>query len=156
LPYFLPLPEDKNKNMGKYLIEGPLTNVVIASLMREEAPDITAGAMSVFIGKVRADIKKGKKVASIEYSAYPEMVETAGDKICETVKDRFPDMKSIRIVHSTGVVHAGEASLFIMVTAVHREEATIACKDALEMIKESFPVWKKEFFDDASSGWKHN
>ncbi len=142
--------------MGKYLTEGSLTDVIIACLMKEEAPDITAGAMSVFVGKVRADIEGGKKVIAIEYSAYPEMAAKAGDEITEKIKNLYPDVISIRIVHSTGMVKAGEASLFIMVTAGHREEATSACKEALEMVKEIFPVWKKEYFDDSSSDWKQN
>jgi molybdopterin synthase catalytic subunit len=117
---------------------------------------LTEGAMSVFVGKVRADIESGKKVIAIEYSTYPEMATKAGDEITEKIKNLYTDVKSIRIVHSTGIVKAGEASLFIMVTAGHREEATSACKEALEMVKELFPVWKKEHFDDSSSGWKQN
>jgi molybdopterin synthase catalytic subunit len=50
------------------------------------------------------------------------------------------------IVHSVGIVKAGEASLFIMVTSGHRDQGTRGCRHTLEMVKEKLPVWKKEIY----------
>lgn len=84
------------------------------------------------------------------------MVEESVAKIRETLFSKFPDVKSIAIFHSTGIVRAGEISLLVMVSAGHRREAIDACSLAVEMIKENLPVWKKEIFDDGTGRWKEN
>jgi len=140
--------------MGKYLHEGPVSDDVILKVINDRKSDLSAGASSLFLGKVRDDVSDGKTVTAIEYSAYPEMVTSAGDKIIDEIRISYNDVRDITIIHSTGVVSAGEISLLISVTAGHRDEATRACREALERIKESFPVWKKELFNDNTSAWK--
>ncbi len=108
--------------------------------------DTGAGAVAVFIGRVRDDEQDERRVTAIEYSAYEEMAVKETDAIIDTVRSAFSDVRSVVIVHSTGIVRAGEASLFIMVTAGHRDHATRACRHTLEMVKEKLPVWKKELF----------
>ena len=68
----------------------------------------------------------------------------------------FNDTKSVEIIHSTGIVKAGEISLFVLVSAGHRQQAIQACAKTVELIKEQFPVWKKETFDDDSHEWREN
>jgi len=140
--------------MGKYLHEGPVSDDVILKVINDRKNDLSAGASSLFLGKVRADVSDGKTVTAIEYSAYPEMVTSAGDRIIDEIRISYNDVRDITIIHSTGVVSAGEISLLISVTAGHRDEAARACREALEKIKESFPVWKKERFNDNTSAWK--
>jgi molybdopterin synthase catalytic subunit len=108
--------------------------------------DVGAGAVSMFIGKVRDDEINGRRVKAIEYSAYNDMAEKEADEITKTVMMAFSDVRKIFFVHSTGTVMAGEVSLFIMVTAGHRDQATRACRHIIEMLKERLPVWKKELF----------
>ena len=115
-----------------------------------------SGGHSVFLGQVRADEINGKKVKAIEYSAYEGMVKIEADKIKETILSEFEDARSVDIVHSTGIVKAGEISLFVLVSAGHRNQAIEACSKAVELIKENLPVWKKEIFDDDSHEWKQN
>jgi len=74
------------------------------------------------------------------------MAVREADGIAGTVRSAFSDVRSVIIVHSLGVVRAGETSLFIMVSAGHRDHATRACRHTLEMVKEKLPVWKKELF----------
>jgi molybdopterin synthase catalytic subunit len=133
---------------NKYLITGPITPVLLSELMTLGNEDNGAGAISMFLGKVRDDEVEGRRVSAIEYSAYGEMAEKEADFIVRTVKSAFSDVRSVIIVHSTGLVKAGDASLFIMITAGHRDHATRACRHALEMVKERLPVWKKEVFRD--------
>lgn len=140
--------------MGNYLKEGPINDSDILEVLHDGDNDFSAGALSLFLGKVRADVSNGKTVTAIEYSAYPEMVKSEGDKIIESLRLAYPDVRDIVIRHSTGIVKAGEDSLLIKVTAGHRDQAIKACRDALEKIKESFPVWKKEQFNDTTSEWK--
>ncbi len=131
---------------NRYLVGGPITPVLISELMTLGNDDAGTGALSVFIGKVRDDEVDGKRVTAIEYSAYEEMAVREADGIAATVRSAFSDVRSVIIVHSLGVVRAGETSLFIMVSAGHRDHATRACRHTLEMVKEKLPVWKKELF----------
>jgi molybdopterin synthase catalytic subunit len=131
---------------NRYLVGGPITPVLISELMTLGDDDAGTGAVSVFIGKVRDDEVDGKRVTAIDYSAYEEMAVREADGIAATVRSAFSDVRSVIIVHSLGVVRAGETSLFIMISAGHRDHATRACRHTLEMVKEKLPVWKKELF----------
>jgi molybdopterin synthase catalytic subunit len=131
---------------NRYLVDGPITPMLISELITLGNDDTGAGAISVFIGKVRNDDVDGKRVRALEYSAYKEMAGEEADVIVNTVKRAFSDVRTVIIVHSTGIVKAGETSLFIMVTSGHRDHATRACRHTLEMVKEKLPVWKKEIF----------
>lgn len=137
-----------------YLINGPVTYELISLFLRKIGEKTDSGGHSVFFGQVRADEINGKKVKAIEYSAYKELVKIEGDKIIKSVLSEFSDVKSIELVHSTGNVKAGEISLFVLVSAGHRHQAIQGCSKTVELIKEKFPVWKKEIFEDNSHGWK--
>ena len=130
----------------RYLVGGPITPMLISELMTLGNDDASAGAVSIFIGKVRDDEVNGRRVSAIEYSAYDEMAGKEAEEIVKTVQAAFSDVRKVVIVHSTGVVRAGEASLFIMVTSGHRDHSTRACRHTLEMVKERLPVWKKELY----------
>lgn len=138
----------------RHLVNGPLSPVLIAELMTLGNEDTGTGALSVFIGKVRDDVTDGMRVGAIEYTAYNEMAEKEARDIIRTVKSAFSDVRLVVLVHSLGVVRTGEASLFIMVAAGHRDQASRACRHTLEMVKEKLPIWKKEMFDDNTSQWK--
>lgn len=139
-----------------YLINGPVTLNVISLYIEKISEKTDSGGHSVFLGQVRADTINGKKVKAIEYSAYENMVKAEADKIKEAISSEFGDTKSVDIVHSTGIVKAGEISLFVLVSAAHRQQAIHACAKTVELIKEKLPVWKKELFDDDSHEWRQN
>jgi molybdopterin synthase catalytic subunit len=131
---------------NRYLVDGPITPMLISELLTLGNDDAGAGAVSVFIGRVRDDEVNGSRVTGIEYSAYSEMAGKEAEAIVQTVKAAFSDVRSVIIVHSTGIVRVGEASLFILVTSGHRDHSTRACRHTLEMVKEKLPVWKKEIY----------
>ena len=108
----------------------------------------------MFLGQVRADEIDGKKVRAIEYSAYVELVNVEVKKIIKSILSEHADIRSVDIIHSTGVVKAGEVSLLVFISAIHRYQAMQACSMAVELIKEKLPVWKKEIFEDESHLWK--
>lgn len=135
------------------LVPGPIKASLIAEHLNKLAGDSEAGAHSIFLGQVRSDKVNDRMVTAIEYSAYDEMVEKECTRIKDTIRAAFSDVRDVIIVHSTGMVKAGQMSLFVMITAGHRDHATRACRHALEMIKENFPVWKKEIFDDDTHKW---
>jgi molybdopterin synthase catalytic subunit len=131
---------------NRYLVGGPISPLLISELMTLSDDDPGAGAVSVFIGKVRDDRVNEQQIIALEYSAYEAMVQKEAEDIIRTVKAAFSDVRKVLIVHSTGIVKRGEASLFIMVTSGHRDHATRACRHTIEMVKEKLPVWKKEIF----------
>lgn len=138
------------------LVGGPIKTSLIAEYINKTYADRSAGAHSIFLGQVRDDLIDDRRVKAIEYSAYAEMVDREGAKIREKILTAFSDARDVHIVHSTGLVKAGEMSLFVMVTAGHRDHATRACSHAVEMIKEKLPVWKKEIFEDDSHRWQES
>ncbi|MFO7852544.1 MAG: molybdenum cofactor biosynthesis protein MoaE [Bacteroidota bacterium] len=130
------------------LVPGPIKSSLIAEYINVLNDDKSSGAHSIFLGQVRNDIINERTVEALEYSAYDAMVEKEALKIKDITRAAFSDVRDIVIVHSTGLVRAGELSLFVMVSAGHRDQATRACRHVVEMIKENFPVWKKEIFED--------
>ena len=142
--------------MIKYLTEGAVSADQIASEIEKLGRRKDTGGHSIFLGQVRDDICNGRKVTAIEYSAYEEMVSSEAEKIKEIIINEFSDVLGLVIIHSIGVVLAGEISMFVLVSAGHRDHATTACRKAVELIKENLPVWKKELFDDKTHQWKKN
>jgi molybdopterin synthase catalytic subunit len=144
------------KMAKEILINGPVTASMISEAVERAGKFTDAGGHSVFIGQVRADNVTGKLVAAIEYSAYESMVKAEAEKIYKEILVAYNDVISIEIIHSAGIVKAGEISLFVIVSGGHRQQAIEACRQIVEMIKERFPVWKKELFEDKSADWKEN
>ena len=136
------------------LVPGPIKSSLIVEYINNLSDDKSAGAHSIFLGQVRNDKINERTVKAIEYSSYDEMAEKEALKIKDIIMSAYSDVNDVVITHSTGIVKAGELSLFVMVTAGHRDQATRACRHAVEMIKENYPVWKKELFDDDSHRWK--
>jgi molybdopterin synthase catalytic subunit len=137
-----------------YLIAGPVPHESISHLVEKAGKNTDSGAHMIFLGQVRADVTSGKKVKAIEYSAYEELVNAEADRIKASIRSEFSDIRSIDIIHSTGIVRAGEISLLVFVSAGHRDHAMKACSKTVELIKEKLPVWKKEIFEDDSHIWK--
>ena len=138
----------------RYLTPGPVSQKQITACIEKRNLETDSGAHSIFLGQVRSDEIEGKKVKAIEYSAYTELVNAEAEKIINKILSEHGDVRSVDIIHSTGVVKTGEISLLVFVTAIHRHQAMEACSMAVELIKESLPVWKKEIFEDESHLWK--
>ncbi|HEX7492642.1 MAG TPA: molybdenum cofactor biosynthesis protein MoaE [Bacteroidales bacterium] len=138
----------------KYLSDGPVSQMVISNLIEKIGEKTDSGGHMIFLGQVRADIINGKVVRAIEYSAYESMVIVEVENIKKQILTQFGDVRSIDIIHSTGIVSAGELSLVVLVSAGHRLQAFQACSKTVELIKDKLPVWKREIFDDDSHIWK--
>jgi molybdopterin synthase catalytic subunit len=138
------------------LINGPITQEIISSRIDLLSQKKELGGYSIFLGQVRADVKGIRTVNAIEYSAYEEMVIKEADFIKKAIISEFSDVRSVDIMHSTGRVMAGEVSLFVIVSAGHRQQAMAACSKTVELIKEKLPVWKREIFEDNTHEWAQN
>ena len=82
----------------------------------------------------------------LEYEAYAEMAEKELARLGEQATKKWK-IERIAIVHRLGAVHIGEASVVIAVSAAHRQDAFEACRFAIEELKKSVPIWKKEYFE---------
>jgi MoaE-MoaD fusion protein len=110
-----------------------------------QVADPAAGAIATFIGTTR-DHNRGRAVTHLEYDAYPEMAEAEMAKIAGAVTERHGVAK-VAMAHRTGHVPIGEASVIIAVSAPHRGAAMDACREAIDTLKQTVPVWKKEIFE---------
>jgi len=79
------------------------------------------------------------------------MVIMEAEKISKTVQSEYDDVRALEIIHSKGVVNAGEISLVVLVSAGHTEQATGACAKIVGLVKEKLPIWKKEILEDEPS-----
>ncbi|MBM4265120.1 MAG: molybdenum cofactor biosynthesis protein MoaE [Deltaproteobacteria bacterium] len=107
--------------------------------------DPAAGAVVLFVGTTR-DHNDGRRVERLEYEAYPGMAEKEIERIAEEATARWP-IARIAVVHRTGVVPIGDASVAIAASSAHRADAFAAARFTIDRLKELVPIWKKEFFD---------
>jgi molybdopterin converting factor subunit 1 len=117
--------------------------IVLDELLAAVA-DPKAGAVVVFIGTTR-DRNEGREVERLEYEAYAGMAEKELAKIAGEARERW-SIKRIAVVHRTGVVPIGMASVVIAVSSAHRADAFSAARFTIDRLKEVVPIWKKEFF----------
>jgi MoaE-MoaD fusion protein len=115
-----------------------------ADLIREVA-DERAGGIATFVGTTRIE-SRGRTVVRLEYEAYEGMAEDIMTELAEELKVRY-DLCDVAMAHRVGVVGIGEISVAIAVSAPHRADALAACKDAIDRLKETAPVWKKEAYE---------
>lgn len=108
-----------------------------------------AGAIDIFLGVVR-NSSLGRTVSYLEYDAYPSMAEKVMHKIAEEAKERFA-LESCAVLHRTGRLEVGEASLLIAVSSAHRAKAFEGCHWLVNEVKRRVPVWKKEVWEDGES-----
>lgn len=106
------------------------------------------GAVAAFVGRVR-DHSDGHAVSRVDYEAYGPMAEAEMRRIGEALVARA-DVSSVAITHRVGTLGIGEASVVIAVAAPHRAAALAACGDAIDMIKQTVPIWKREHRDDGA------
>ena len=123
------------------LSEEPLSlDAVVAEVAGERA-----GAIATFTGTTRIE-SRGRTVRWLDYEAYAEMAEDVMAGIAAQLEERY-DLCAVAIHHRVGRVGIGEPSVVIAVSAPHRADALAACKDAIDVLKESVPVWKKEVYE---------
>ena len=107
--------------------------------------DPEAGAIATFIGTTRNN-NEGRKVIALDYDGYREMAEKELARIGDQAQVQWPICR-MAIVHRLGPVQITEASVIIAVSSAHREAAFAACRFAIEEIKKTVPIWKKEVYE---------
>lgn len=119
------------------LLLEPLVNAVKRS---------SSGAIATFLGVVREQTR-GRQVRYLEYEAYREMAIPKMREIADEIRRKW-EVDEIAMVHRIGHLQIGEASVAIAVSAPHRHQALAACAYAIDRLKETVPIWKKEVWID--------
>jgi MoaE-MoaD fusion protein len=114
-----------------------------AAVDEVRTPD--AGAIATFTGTTRAR-SRDRDVLHLDYEAYEGMAEAEMERIAGELKGRY-DLCDVAIHHRVGRVGIGETSVVIAVSAPHRADALAACRDAIDTLKETVPLWKKETYE---------
>ena len=123
------------------LVEGPIE---VAAVLAEVA-DEQAGGVASFVGTVRTE-SRGRKVLYLEYDAYEGMAEKVMAELAESLRAKY-ELCRVAMAHRVGRVEIGEASVAIAISAPHRHDALAACKEAIDTLKETVPLWKKEVYE---------
>ena len=113
---------------------------------RNFVTDASCGGISIFIGTVRYDTE-GKEVYQLAFSSYKAMAIKEMEKIASLALEKFAIHK-IAIHHAEGTLQIGEVPVIIAVSSKHRKAAFEACEFAIDTLKETVPIWKKEYFAD--------
>jgi molybdopterin synthase catalytic subunit len=143
------------------LCEAPFDDALLADLRRTVAT-AADGAVLLFLGQTRASPgtpapgqeaeaarHAGRSVEALEYEAFESMVIAVLHQVADEIAARF-GVTRLAILHRTGVVPLGEASVVIAVASGHRGEAFEACRYAIEELKARTPIWKSERFSDGA------
>lgn len=125
--------------------------VLQPSALRDAVMRPEAGAAVVFEGVVR-NHHEGRAVQRLEYEAYDEMAERQLQHVADETLAAYADREvyAIGIHHRIGPLEVGETSLLVAVSAAHRQDAFEAALRAVDRVKETVPVWKKEWGPDGS------
>ena len=123
------------------LSEQPLS--VQAAIDEVASPD--AGAIATFVGTTRRR-SRDRDVVRLEYEAYEGMAEAEMARIAEELRAKH-DLHQVAIHHRVGVVAIGETSVVIAISAPHSGAALEACREAIDTLKQTVPLWKKEVYE---------
>ncbi len=108
------------------------------------------GAVVTFVGVVRERSDSGKPVCYLEYEAYDDLAVREMEAIARRIEEQWPGC-SVAMEHRIGRLEIGESSVAIAVASAHRAAAFEACRWAIDRVKETVPIWKKEVFLDGEA-----
>ena len=108
--------------------------------------DASCGGIALFVGTVR-NKTQDKEVTLLDFSTYEAMAIKEIEKIAEAALQKF-DILKIAIHHAKGALEIGQIPVIISVSSPHRKASFDACQFAIDTLKETVPIWKKEHFAD--------
>jgi molybdopterin synthase catalytic subunit len=126
------------------LVRSPIDSQLLTGHVRSPQD----GAIVAFDGFVR-DHSKNRRTLYLEYESYESMALAKLHEIAASLRQQFP-IHRLAIVHRLGRLEIGETSVFIAVSSAHRAAAFDACRFAIDTLKRTVPIWKKEYFADGS------
>jgi molybdopterin synthase catalytic subunit/molybdopterin converting factor small subunit len=110
-----------------------------------------AGGIAIFLGVVR-DHHEGKAVARLDYEAHTALAHKEMVRILDELERTHPNAR-LAALHRVGELAIGDTAVVVAASAPHRDEAFTLCRAAIDLIKASVPIWKKEWGADGSALW---
>lgn len=118
--------------------------------VRAAVADPAAGGIALFAGAVR-DSDHDRAVSGLSYSAHPSAVNELR-RVAEVIAEKYPVI-GIAAVHRVGDLAIGDLAVVLAVSCAHRSEAFDACRDLIDILKASVPIWKHQRFGDGTAEW---
>lgn len=118
--------------------------------VRAAVADPAAGGIALFAGAVR-DSDHDRGVSGLSYSAHPSAVGELR-RVAGVIAEKYPVI-GIAAVHRVGDLAIGDLAVVLAVSCPHRAEAFDACRDLIDILKASVPIWKHQRFDDGTAEW---
>lgn len=118
--------------------------------VRAAVADPAAGGIALFAGAVR-DSDHDQAVSGLSYSAHPSAVDELR-RFAEVIAEKYPVI-GIAAVHRVGDLAIGDLAVVLAVSCPHRAEAFDACRDLIDILKASVPIWKHQRFGDGTAEW---
>ena len=118
--------------------------------VRTAVADPAAGGIALFAGAVR-DSDHDRGVSGLSYSAHPSAVDELR-RVAGVIAEKYPVI-GIAAVHRVGDLAIGDLAVVLAVSCPHRAEAFDACRDLIDILKASVPIWKHQRFDDGTAEW---
>ena len=118
--------------------------------VRAAVADPAAGGIALFAGAVR-DTDHDRGVTGLSYSAHPSAAAELR-RVAEAIAEKYPVI-GIAAVHRVGDLAIGDLAVVLAVSCPHRAEAFDACRDLIDILKASVPIWKHQRFDDGTTEW---
>jgi molybdopterin synthase catalytic subunit len=118
--------------------------------VRAAVADPAAGGIALFAGAVR-DSDHDRAVSGLSYSAHPSAVNELR-RVAEVIAAKYPVI-GIAAVHRVGDLAIGDLAVVLAVSCPHRSEAFDACRDLIDILKASVPIWKHQRFGDGTAEW---
>ena len=118
--------------------------------VRAAVADPAAGGIALFAGAVR-DSDHERAVSGLSYSAHPS-AEVELRRVAEVIAEKYPVI-GIAAVHRVGDLAIGDLAVVLAVSCPHRAEAFDACRDLIDILKASVPIWKHQRFGDGTAEW---
>jgi molybdopterin synthase catalytic subunit len=118
--------------------------------VRAAVADPAAGGIALFAGAVR-DSDHDRGVTGLSYSAHPSAVDELR-RVAEVIAEKYPVI-GVAAVHRVGDLAVGDLAVVLAVSCPHRTEAFDACRDLIDILKASVPIWKHQRFDDGTAEW---
>jgi len=140
--------------MGAVSDDQTLVRVAAEPLSVDEAlafiADPSSGGSCIFVGTVRD--AHGDVVTGLTYESWNEIAAERLHEIADDLRARWP-VRKVALLHRTGDLGVGEASVVVAVSSAHRAEAFEACREGIEQLKHDVPIWKKELLATGEGHW---
>jgi molybdopterin synthase catalytic subunit len=142
--------------MGAVSDDHTLARITAEPLSVDEAlafiADPSSGGSCIFVGTVRDADANGVVVTGLTYESWNDVAVDRLHEIADRLRDRWP-IRKVALLHRTGDLGVGDASVVVAVSSAHRAEAFEACREGIEQLKHNVPIWKKELLASGEGHW---